>query len=143
MVRAEVEVLLRPDVVDGRHPELGMRGGDAIERPPQVGVLLPDHGDRVLPVPPYHVAVQVGHDAGERYRGVLREVLAAPQPLLLAAHGHEDEGALGWGGSRQKGCGASVTGRVPGPAAAAPVPVEAPPTAPEGGVPGPPAPLSA
>src|SRR5256885_10251790 len=30
VVRAEVEVLLRPDVVDGRHPQLGMRGGDAI-----------------------------------------------------------------------------------------------------------------
>src|SRR2546426_8205829 len=30
VVRAEVEVLLRPDVVDGRHAELGMRGGNAI-----------------------------------------------------------------------------------------------------------------
>src|SRR5688500_3882487 len=72
VVGAEVEPLIRPDVVDRVHLELGMRGVHPIESGAEIRVLLPDHADRVAPlldvalrlagIPADHVEVDVGDE---------------------------------------------------------------------------------
>src|SRR2546430_10332353 len=64
---------------------------DAVQRGAEVGMLLADRDDRVLPIATHHIAVQVGDHIRKRDRRVLREELAAPQAALLSAHGHEGE----------------------------------------------------
>src|SRR5688500_2682874 len=49
VIGAEVEALVRPDVVNRVHAELGMVGGHAVERRAEVRVLLADDDDRVVP----------------------------------------------------------------------------------------------
>src|SRR5262249_59574740 len=41
-----------------------------------------------------HIDVEVGYDLRERYHGMLGEVSAAPEALLLTAHGEEDDRPL-------------------------------------------------
>src|SRR2546430_6831888 len=52
-----LEALLRPDVVDRRHPELGMGRRDAVQRGAEVGMLLADRDDRVLPIATHHIEI--------------------------------------------------------------------------------------
>src|SRR5438552_12049139 len=86
VIRPEIEVFLRPDVIDRMHVQLGVGGGDAIQGRPQIRVLLADRDDRVLPVPTNHVDVEIGHDVAYPHRAMIREVAAPPQPLLLTAY---------------------------------------------------------
>src|SRR5713226_1671392 len=91
VIRPEIEVFLRPDVVDRVNVQLGVRGGDAVQRRTQIGVLLADRDDRVLPVPTNHVDVEIGYDVTYRHRGMIREIGASPQPLLLTTHVQKDQ----------------------------------------------------
>ena len=59
------EPFRRPGVIDGRDMEAGIRRGDAIDERAQRRVGLADHSDRVLPIPPDHVDVEVGDDSLE------------------------------------------------------------------------------
>src|SRR5207249_2036871 len=75
--------------------QLTVGGRDAVERRTEIGVFPPDHRDGVLRVAADHVAVQVGDDVRQRHGRMVGPVPTSPQPALFAAHGHEDQRALG------------------------------------------------